>query len=86
MHAYNAVYLIDFLLQLHLREFNRTRFSAVDPKFLPDEGEEVSATASVPNTNTDTTEEVFNINSPSSSGYQHFKDLDSDGEGSEKQS
>ena len=34
--------------KLHLRQFNRTRFSAIDPSFLPDEKEEYEAMTRLP--------------------------------------
>lgn len=39
---------VNLHLQLHLRQFNHTRFSAVDPRFLPDEKEELKAASQLP--------------------------------------
>lgn len=39
---------VNLHLQLHLRQFNRTRFSAVDPTYLPDEKEEYEAMTTLP--------------------------------------
>jgi len=63
---------VNLHIQLHLREFNRTRFSAVDPKFLPDEDEDVEEPSS----------SVASVQERDKSHSQKlvFKDLDSEGE------
>lgn len=39
---------VNLHIQLHLRQFNRTRFSAIDPAFLPNEVEESKAMTTLP--------------------------------------
>lgn len=39
---------VNLHIQLHLRQFNRTRFSAIDPSYLPDEEEELEAMTRLP--------------------------------------
>lgn len=39
---------VNLHIQLHLRQFNRTRFSAIDPSYLPDEEEELEAMTKLP--------------------------------------
>ena len=64
---------------MHLRQFNRTRFSAIDPSYLPDANEEDEARKQLPQTvieQTPNDDVITDDVVPSSSKYEEKEGTD----------